>query len=619
MWYTFSVMKTKEKKMPTPRIDLNDEQKKILVRATGLDLLSQTWMMWVPISLFATGAIWGICGHGGWALPISALVGLLAGSAAMFCFCCIGALDGDERLERGARTQSRKLLCIGALVKQLAFHFGDVMRIVIADYVMGKWLEPPSGIDLVPRLLVFFAIVAPPWAFFTKKGADWETMSISLRKTYWSSVTYALAALLCPLLNEPDRFALCVAVAEITYLVCGFVSARDEWTDVAMRALSGFKILTPMARMRCAFCQVMKEPLNPADIISDEEKRPQPPSPWKALVSSDGRKAGDVLQIPLPREAALELRWCPATTSAEWRTNNLGIGFFPMGSLTDEPGHLRDEVLHPVKFKKGFWMGTIPVTARQWEAVMDGETLLDLVKKFLSDPTPILKNPRQKDSPVWASNADFYGIPPTLKVDPRCMVPLDAPDIPVHYVTWHEACVFCRRLTELAHASGVLPAGHVFRLPTSAEWEYACRAGAYTTYNDGSNLTADQPRHLGLDRIAWYEGNARVGYHDHFGNKAGFHPCGKLLPNRWGIRDMHGNISTWCLDACQLRYPVFAENSPLGIIGKPYAIIRGGAWKWRPIQCRAALIREADKNLRTFAVGLRVVLASTHTHAAANS
>ena len=180
MWYTFSVMKDKEKKMTAPRIDLNDEQVALIMRETGLDIVEPTRMKWLPVGLFAIGAIWGVCGHGGWGLPISALVGLLAGSVAMFGFYCIGSLDGDERLERGARVRSRRLLCMGALVKQLSFHFGDVMRIVIADYVMGKWLESPSGLDLVPRLLVFFPVVAPPWAFFTKKGTGWEIMSTSM-------------------------------------------------------------------------------------------------------------------------------------------------------------------------------------------------------------------------------------------------------------------------------------------------------------------------------------------------------------------------------------------------------------------------------------------------------
>lgn len=605
-------MKNTEKNVPKLRRASNDKFADVLIRETILSQQYYLWMMWVPIGLFVCGSLWSICGLGAWKPPFVALVGLLAGFAAMMSFYGVGSMYGGDQMSKGINTRNKRLLLIGASVKQIGYHFGDMMRIIMADYILEKWAGRPSGIALVPYLLLFSVVVAPPWAFVSKKGAGWETTSTSLRKIYWSSAVYVLAALLCPLLADAGRFAVCVLAAEAAYFVCGFVAVRDEWVSATIQMLYGIKNLTTRADVRRAMCKFEKRPPDPADIVTPEEARPKPPAPWIAQADSNGRKAGDALQIPLPRKTTLELRWCPATTSAEWRTNNFNTGFFVVGSLNIEPGHSIPECPHAVKFKKGFWMGTIPVTARQWEAVMDGETLFDITKRLLEDKTPIRKFPRQKDSPVWESSAVASGVPPDLKVNPHCLIPVNSPDIPVHYITWHEACAFCRRLTELARTSGSLPAGYTFRLPTSAEWEYACRAGVYTTYNDGSNLLSDSPRHLGLDRIGWYDGNARVGYRDRFGNKAGFHPCGQLLPNRWGIKDMHGNITTWCLDASPIRHSVFVANSPCGARNEPYTTVRGGNWKRHPVDCRSAVVCDADKRLRTTAIGLRVVLAATH-------
>ena len=102
---------------------------------------------------------------------------------------------------------------------------------------------------------------------------------------------------------------------------------------------------------------------------------------------------------------------------------------------------------------------------------------------------------------------------------------------PVENVSWHDAMRFCEKLTEMERIAGRLPAGYKYTLPTSAQWEVACRAGTMTRFCSGD--TEED-----LSRVAWYDRNSS--------NKT--HPVGTKESNAWGIHDMHGNVWEWCLD-----------------------------------------------------------------------
>ena len=100
---------------------------------------------------------------------------------------------------------------------------------------------------------------------------------------------------------------------------------------------------------------------------------------------------------------------------------------------------------------------------------------------------------------------------------------------PVENVSWDDAQAFCKKLTERERAVGRLPAGYKYSLPTSAQWEYACRAGTTTNYCSGDTKED-------LSRVAWWGRNSN--------DKT--HPVGTKEPNAWGIHDMHGNVQEWC-------------------------------------------------------------------------
>ncbi len=224
-------------------------------------------------------------------------------------------------------------------------------------------------------------------------------------------------------------------------------------------------------------------------------------------------------------------------------------GEFLMGSPPDENGREDNETQHQVRLTQPFWLGRYPVTQAEYEAVMG-------------------HNP-----------SDFKG-----------------PRRPVEQVDWHEATAFCARLTERARAAGCLPEGFAFRLPTEAEWEYACRAGTTSAFNDNSECTKGTGKDPALQRLGWFGKNS--------GNQT--HPVGEKTPNAWGLHDMHGNVWEWCLDR-QREYTADSQTDPLGP-ESPAArrVVRGGSWYFQARHCRAAFRGRFEPGFRGHYLGLRL-------------
>jgi formylglycine-generating enzyme required for sulfatase activity/uncharacterized protein YceK len=184
-------------------------------------------------------------------------------------------------------------------------------------------------------------------------------------------------------------------------------------------------------------------------------------------------------------------------------------------------------------------------------------------------------------------------------------------DRPVESVSWYEATNFCHQLTQREFRAGRLPEGYAYRLPTEAEWEYACRAGSSGRFSWGDEL--DEVR---LAEHAWYAANSGVtrktshGQPDAAVGEPGMsHPVGRKQPNAWGLHDGCGNVWEWCLDA-------WVEPLPEGDFADPQSrsegtdkADRGGGWDTRPEHLGAtARVAYAAGN-RSPVQGFRVVLA----------
>lgn len=154
-------------------------------------------------------------------------------------------------------------------------------------------------------------------------------------------------------------------------------------------------------------------------------------------------------------------------------------------------------------------------------------------------------------------------------------------------VSWDEAVEFCRKLSEWPEEKA---AGRIYRLPTEAEWEYACRAGSTTRYSFGNDPT-------GLGDHAWISDNSSITTH----------PVGLKLANAWGFYDMHGNVSEWCADWSGKDYymcsPVDDPTGPPTGFGRVY---RGGCWFFSAERCRSARRLVDDPSARYANLGCRV-------------
>jgi formylglycine-generating enzyme required for sulfatase activity len=271
----------------------------------------------------------------------------------------------------------------------------------------------------------------------------------------------------------------------------------------------------------------------------------QKSSPAQTADSFDGTKAGDERTV-----GGLRLCWCPP-------------GHFLMGSPRNEPERRPGEDQVEVTLTKGFWMAKFEATQGDWKRAVG--------------PLP---------GPLTAELAE-------------------GDDFPVGNVNFAEAEMFCQKLTELARKAGELPANWEFRLPTEAQWEYACRAGTTTATSFGDKLSSQQANFKGKP----YNGG-EPGPSLNRAAKVGSYP-----PNAWGLHDMHGNIYEWCRDWYHRRLPGgkdpdlhdakdIATHSEHGDISRSR---RGGCWADEGWPCRTAFRLRFEPQRRYDHIGFRVV------------
>jgi len=232
----------------------------------------------------------------------------------------------------------------------------------------------------------------------------------------------------------------------------------------------------------------------------------------------------------------------PSTQPAKELTIDLGnkvtmklvlipSGKFMMGSLEDGPQR-------EVTISKSYHMGMYDVTQEQYEQVMG-------------------KNP-----------SSFKGA-----------------QNPVEQVSFDDAIEFCKKLSQKT--------GKTVRLPTDAEWEYACRAGSTTRFSYGVDNDYSK-----LVDYAWYQKNSE--------NKT--HPVGQKKPNDWGLYDMHGNVWQWCSDWYANSYANANRTDPTGPASGTYRVLRGGGWDSSPGGCRSVNRTGFAPDYRYGIIGFRVVV-----------
>jgi formylglycine-generating enzyme required for sulfatase activity len=290
---------------------------------------------------------------------------------------------------------------------------------------------------------------------------------------------------------------------------------------------------------------------------------------------------GDTVHTPnTPAEKPPEgMVWIPA-------------GTFTMGSPASEPNRNSDETQHSVTLTKGFYMGKYQVTQEQWQAVMGN-------------------NPSS-----FTSVGSYGGVPG---------------DLPVEQVNWYHAIAFCNKLSVMEgltpayavsgisdwgslaysaiptsnnatwNAAAIVSGSDGYRLPTEAQWEYACRAGTTTAFNWGTNqITYDQANFYSNSS---YNGSPTQTY------RGQTTVVGTFAPNAWGLYDMHGNVYEWCWDWYNASYysDSSAGTDPLGAASGAHRVMRGGYWYSDGQNLRSAYRGSFNPGYGYYDIGFRLV------------
>ena len=239
-------------------------------------------------------------------------------------------------------------------------------------------------------------------------------------------------------------------------------------------------------------------------------------------------------------------------------------GKFTMGSPAGEKNRRENEKPVAVTLSKPFLLGKTEVTQGQWQAVMSTEP--------------------------WKGK-------PLVQADK---------DGPATEISFFDAVEFCETLTDLERKAGKVKASEEYRLPTEAEWEYACRAGTTTAYSFGDDVST-------FGEYGWFSGNtvdANSGqqYARKFGIKK---------PNPWGLHDMHGNVWEWCSDWYGNALP--GGTDPVGPERGSKRVSRGGGWGTDPKFCRSSSRFDYDPSNRNSDQGFRVARSQSATVTAAKA
>ena len=270
-----------------------------------------------------------------------------------------------------------------------------------------------------------------------------------------------------------------------------------------------------------------------------ESKQPVGGDADKAMPQWDGKEsiADYAKRVGLEPTLALDLG-----NKVKLELVLIPAGKFTMGKLSSEEDHGNNKTQHEVTLTKPFYIGKYTVTQEQYQQVMG------------SNPS----NFKGKDNPVE-------------------MVSLD------------DAQEFCKKLGQTTNQT--------LRLPTDAEWEYACRAGTSTSYYSGDTEND-------LKRVAWYAANSN----------GTTHPVGQKEPNRFGLFDMHGNVWQWCQDWYE-EYKPDTVTDPQGPAKGVVRVLHGGSWNFAPFMCRSVSRDNGFPGHRCSHFGFRVVVATaSRTH-----
>ncbi len=422
-------------------------------------------------------------------------------------------------------------------------------------------LERTPGTNLNVRFHPFydgFAFAAPvgsykpnPWGFYDMHGNVWEWCLDTYRVDPW------LLPETDPLNADPDTRKVFRG---------GSWSSSIGESRSARRAENFTGTRSGDLGFRVAFCP---EQGGAANSLAQQFAAPKPREQQEPPPGQD-RNAGDILTNSI----GMKLAWCPP-------------GTFEMGSPEDEEGRVADvEKQHRVTLSRGFYMGIYPVTVGQFRQFNS-----EFRYRTAAETRGHGQGINLADGKVDRSPNKYNWMNPGFE---------QTDDHPVVNIALKDAEAFCKWLSKRE--------GKTYRLPTEAEWEYACRAGTTTTFSSGNDV-ADLEGYANLadqsaKRIPGYPQDFPVvPFDDGFQFTS---PVGALKPNPWGLYDMHGNVAQWCQDWYLVDYENYAAIDPIGDIPAPYRVVRGGAWEFAVTGCRSASRNYTNQNIVTFSLGFRV-------------